>query len=142
MDEQSRDRPDPRRPPLDDGPTSEKRQTLWLLAASPTIWAIHFLACYITAAVWCAKVGGVSGPIGWVPTAVGIYTAVALLAVGLVTWIGWRRHEYGTATVPHDFDTRADRHRFLGFATVLLSILSAVAVIYVAVVAAFFGSCR
>lgn len=138
----SRDRSDPRRPPPDDGPTSESRQTLWLLAASPTIWAVHFLACYITGAIWCAKAADPAGPIGWVPTAVAIYTAVALAAIGVVTRIGWRRHDYGTAAVPHDFDTRADRHRFLGFATVLLSALSAVAVIYVAVVAAFFGSCR
>lgn len=133
---------DPRRPPADEGPTSESRQTLWLLAASPTIWAIHFLACYITAAVWCARVGAPAGPLGWVPTAVAVYTAVALVAIGVVGRIGWHRHDYGTAAVPHDFDTRADRHRFLGFATLLLSGLSAVAVIYAALVALFFGSCR
>lgn len=140
--EETRDRPDPRRPPPDEGETSESRQTLWLLAASPTIWAVHFLACYITAAIWCAKVGGATGSLGWVPTAVLTYTVVALVGIGVITAIGWRRHDYGTAAVPHDFDTRADRHRFLGFATVLLSGLSAVAVLYVAVVAAFFGSCR
>lgn len=126
----------------DDGPASESRQTLWLLAAAPTIWAIHFLASYITAAIWCAKLGGPAGSLGWVPAAVGVYTAVALVGIGVVGGIGWRRHDYGTAAVPHDFDTRADRHRFLGFATVLLSGLSAVAVIYVAAVALFFRTCR
>lgn len=136
------DRTDSRRPPPDDGPTSERRQTLWLLAAAPTIWALHFLASYITAAVWCAKVGAPTGSLGWVPTAVAVYTALALLGIGVVGRIGWGRHDYGTATVPHDFDTRADRHRFLGFATVLLSGLSAVAVLYVAAVAIFFQTCR
>lgn len=123
-------------------PTGESRQSLWLLAASPTIWAVHFLACYITAAVWCAKVGGDTGSLGWVPTAVVIYSVAAFAGIVAVGWVGWRKHDFGTATVPHDFDTRADRHRFLGFATVLLSALSAVAVLYVAMAAAFFGSCR
>lgn len=134
----------PRRPIAapDAGPTGEKRQSLWLLAAAPTIWAVHFLACYITAAIWCAKVGGDTGSLGWVPTAVVVYTGVALTGIALTGAIGWRRHDFGRATVPHDFDTRADRHRFLGFATVILSGLSAVAVLYVAMVAAFFGSCR
>lgn len=126
----------------DGNPTGESRQSLWLLAASPTIWAVHFLACYITAAVWCAKVGGDTGSLGWVPTAVVIYSVAALAGIVGVGWVGWRKHDFGTATVPHDFDTRADRHRFLGFATVLLSGLSAVAVLYVAMAAAFFGSCR
>ena len=138
----TRDRPDSARNPPEDGETSESRQTLWLLGASPTIWAVHFLASYITAAIWCAKTGDPAGPIGWIPMAVAIYTGVALVGIGLVTRIGWRRHDYGTAAVPHDFDTRADRHRFLGFATLLLSLLSAISVIYVAGVAIFFGSCR
>lgn len=140
MDE--RERTDPRRPPPDDGPASERRQSLWLLAASPTIWATHFMACYITAAIWCAKAEYPAGTLGAVPTAVGVFTAIGLAGIGVVGGIGWRRHDYGTAAVPHDFDTRADRHRFLGFATVLLSGLSAVAVLYVAVVAVFFRTCR
>jgi hypothetical protein len=139
-------REDPRRPTPDDDPTAESRQTLWLLTISPTIWAVHFLASYITAAIWCAKlgapIGSSTGPLGWVPWAVGIYTGIALLAIAIVGWIGWRRHTLGTATVPHDFDTPEDRHRFLGFATVLLSALSAVAVLYVGVVAVIFRTCR
>ena len=76
------------------------------------------------------------------PAAVAVYTVLALVGIGVVGWIGWRRHGYGTGAVPHDFDTQADRHRFLGFATVLLSGLSAVAVLYVAAVAMFFRTCR
>ena len=131
-----------RQDPLDDGRTAEQHQSLWLLAASPTIWAAHFLASYITGAIWCAKGAGPSGDLGWVRTAVAIYTAVALIGIVLTGAVGWRRHSYGSATVPHDFDTRADRHRFLGFATVLLSALSALAVLYVGSVALFFRTCR
>ncbi|MGB7839915.1 MAG: hypothetical protein WBL40_17580 [Terrimicrobiaceae bacterium] len=43
------------------GETHEKRQSLWLLMISPTIWAAHFLLCYLTAAIWCAKFAGRNG---------------------------------------------------------------------------------
>ena len=32
--------------------------SLWLLTFGPGIWAVHFLLCYVTAAVWCARVAG------------------------------------------------------------------------------------
>lgn len=116
----------------------ERKETLWLLAASPTIWSAHLLLSYVTAAIWCAKVGGSLEP---VRAAVAVYTVVALVGIGVTAAIGFRRHTFGSATVPHDFDTPEDRHRFLGFATVLLSVLSAVATIYVALAAAFIESC-
>lgn len=116
----------------------EKKESLWMLATSPVIWAAHFLLCYVTAAIWCAKVGG---PLGSVRLAIAIYTVAALGGIGTMAWIGLRRHTFGSATVPHDFDTPEDRHRFLGFATLLLSALSAVAVIYVAIVAVFIERC-
>lgn len=124
------------------GELPEKQESLWLLTISPTIWAVHFLACYITAAVWCAKVAGREGSLSEVRLAIAAYTAVALAGIALTGWHGWRRHRHGTATVPHDFDTREDRHRFLGFATLLLSGLSVVGVLYAALVAVFFETCR
>jgi hypothetical protein len=122
--------------------TRESNQTLWLLAASPTVWAMHFLACYVTAAVWCAKAPDPWAPLGEVRWAVGLFTAVALAGIGLTGWLGWRRHSHGSGAVPHDFDTAQDRHRFLGFATALLSGLSAVAVLFVALVILYFDTCR
>jgi hypothetical protein len=116
---------------------------LWMLAAAPTIWAVHFLLSYITAAVWCARFVSAGGPLGGVPTAIGVYTAAALVGIAVVGWMGWRQHSgYGTATAPHDFDTPEDRQRFLGFATLLLAGVSAVATIYVSLGAVFFESCR
>src|SRR5690606_36192532 len=29
------------------------REGVWTLAAAPAVWALHFLACYVVAAVWC-----------------------------------------------------------------------------------------
>jgi hypothetical protein len=121
--------------------TAEQRQTLWLLAASPTIWAVHFLASYLTGALWCAKFVERAGSLGGVPLVVGVYTAVALAAIGIVARIAFGRHRFGTGERPHDDDTPQDRHRFLGFAGLLLSGLSAVAVVYVALAASFFRSC-
>lgn len=119
----------------------EQEESLWLLTASPAIWAVHFLLSYITAAIWCAKVVGRDGDLAPIQVVIGVYTVLALAGIGATGWIAFRRHEHGTATVPHDFDTPADRHRFLGFATLLLSALSAVAVVYVAFNVVFIGSC-
>lgn len=122
--------------------TDEKRESLWILTIAPAIWAGHFMLSYLTAAIWCAKVAGRAGSLEPARVAIAVYTAVALLGIAAVGWIGYRRHSYGAATVPHDFDTAEDRHRFLGFATLLLASLSFVATIYVAMAALFFGSCR
>lgn len=120
----------------------EEEQSLWILVASPTIWAAHFLLSYITVAIWCAKVVGQSGELGASWTAVAIYTGLALVGIGIATWHGYRKHAFGNASVPHDFDTPGDRHRFLGFATLLLSALSAVGVVYVALTIIFIETCQ
>lgn len=120
----------------------EKNESLWLITVSPVIWSAHFLLSYITAAVWCAKVVGRDGSLWGARVAIAVYTVVALVGIGITGWIAFRRHTIGSATVPHDFDTPEDRHRFLGFATLLLSGLSAVGTLYVALAAVFFETCH
>jgi hypothetical protein len=109
---------------------------------SPTIWAVHFLLSYVTVSIWCAKFAGQGGSLDSARLAIALYTLLALGGIAITGWFGYRRHEYGSATVPHDFDTPEDRHRFLGFATVLLSALSAVAVIFAALAAVFIKTCQ
>lgn len=121
--------------------THERRQSLWLLTASPLVWAAHFLLCYITASLWCAKLAGPGGSFTTVRVAILVFTVVALAAIGVIGRGGYRRHRLGQAELPHDDDTPEDRHRFLGFATLLLSALSAVAVVYASLVIFFFRSC-
>ena len=125
-----------------DDETHESRQSLWRPVLPPIIWAAHFLLCYLTAAIWCAKLAGRDGPLGGARTAIAAYTLIALAAIALVGWGGWRRHTFDGSETRHDFDTPADRHRFLGFATVLLAGLSAVATIFTALAAVFFRDCR
>jgi hypothetical protein len=121
--------------PLDKG-------SLWLLTIAPTLWAVHLLLCYVTAAIWCAKFVPAGGSLDGVRTAITWYTVVALAGIVVVGWEGFRRHSFGTEATTHDLDTPEDRHRFLGFATLLLSGLSAVAVLYAALAATFFDTCR
>jgi hypothetical protein len=111
------------------GRTAERHERLWMLAASPTLWAAHFGLCYITAAVWCAKAPDALTPLGTARVAVIIYTIVALA-------------RFGAEPAPHDADSPADRHRFMGLATVLLSGLSALAVVYAALVVMFIETCQ
>jgi hypothetical protein len=119
----------------------EENESLWFLIAGPVIWAGHFLLCYGTAAVWCAKVVGYGGSLATTRMAIAIYTVLALAAIAVIGWVGYHRHRFGRAELPHDDDTPEDRHRFMGFATLLLASLSAVAVIYAGLVAVFVERC-
>ena len=120
----------------------EERESLWLLIVSPTIWAAHFLLSYISAAIWCAKYAARYGSIEPVRWAIVVYTVIALAGIAWNGRSGLRRHRFQSESLPHDFDTPGDRHRFLGFATVLLAGLSAVATVFAAFVVLFFDDCR
>jgi hypothetical protein len=120
--------------------TAEGRQRLWTVAVSPTIWFMHFLACYLTASVWCARAGQTAA-LGGVRGAVAAYTALALTGIAVTGWHGYRRYRFAAAGPLHR-DTGQDRHRFLGLASLLLSVLSVVAVLFVALPALFIQSCR
>jgi hypothetical protein len=119
----------------------EERESLWFLVSAPVIWAVHFLLSYGTAAIWCAKVVGSGGSLAGARLAIAFYTAVALAGIAAIGWIGYRRHGCAGADLPHDDDTPEDRHRFLGFATLLLAALSSLAVGYETVVVVFIDRC-
>ena len=120
----------------------EKNESLWALIVSPTIWAAHFMLSYLTASIWCAKFVGTDGSLRFVRLAILVYTVLALGGIGVNGWSGYRRHRFGRARQPHDLDSPEDRHRFLGFATLLLAALSAVATLYAALAAVFIGDCH
>ena len=120
---------------------SEKNESLLFMVAGPTTWAAHFLLSYATAAIWCAKVAGPGGSLGSARLAIFLYSLAALAVVSVVGWIGKRRHSLGQSELPHDDDTPEDRHRFLGFATLLLSALSGVAILYETLIIIFIDRC-
>lgn len=130
------------RAPYSRPPLPERHESLWRLAASPLIWALHFLLSYVTAAIWCAKYAPADGSLQPVRWLIAGYTVAALLGIALNGRSGLRRHRHGTESEAHDYDTPGDRHGFLGYATVLLSALSALAVLFAALVIVFFRDCR
>lgn len=117
-------------------------ESLWTLFTAPTIWALHFLACYITAAIYCAKAGAASFSFEAVRLALGMITVAALAGIVLSAFLAWRQWGFGSGDPPHDAPTRKDRLLFQGFATLLLSGLSFVAVLFVAVPLFFIGACQ
>jgi hypothetical protein len=122
--------------------TSERNQSLWWVALSPAIWAMHFVLSYATASIWCGKIADSGSSLWQVRLAIGVYSILALSGIGIMGWVGYRRHRYGDAELPHSEDTPEDRHRFLGFAVLLLSALSAVATVYATAVLFFFRNCE
>lgn len=117
--------------------------SLRAMVAAPTIWAVHFLLCYVVAAVYCAKAGGPGAGLGPVRVWVALITLAALGGIAASGISAFRHGGFASGNcTPHDADTIGDRRRFLSYATLLLSGLSCVATIYVALPVLFIATCR
>jgi hypothetical protein len=118
-------------------------ESLWAMIVAPTIWAMHFLLCYILAAVFCAKADAPSADLATVRLWIAGFTVVALAAIAACGIQAYRLGHFREGkAAPHDADTIHDRRRFLAHASLLLSGLSFVATLFVALPAVFFASCR
>lgn len=116
---------------------------LWRVIAAPIVWALHFLFCYVYGAVYCAKAGRDASLDS--PTVVVIAaTVIALGLIGAATVSVWRVR--GRSLTDNDFEfehnTPEERHRFLSHVALMLCVLSAVAVVYVAIPMLYLTSCR
>ncbi|TIP83639.1 MAG: hypothetical protein E5X63_20800 [Mesorhizobium sp.] len=116
-------------------------ETLWTLFTAPVVWVAHFLVCYIGAAIYCAKPELVGLSFSAVRAGIAAATVIALSLIALSAWLAWRQWGFGTDDPPHDDPTRRDRTLFQGFATLLLSGLSFIAVIFTAMPALFVTEC-
>lgn len=117
-------------------------ESLWTLFTAPTIWALHFLICYVTVAVYCAKAGAAPFSFETMRLGLGAITLAALSGIMLSAFLAWRQWSFGTGDPPHDEPTREDRLLFQGFATLLLSGLSFIAVVFVAVPLLLIEACQ
>lgn len=119
-----------------------RRESLWSLIVAPAIWLAHFLLAYVTSAVWCAKFAGAQGSLSTARVAIAVYTVIALVALAIVGARALRRRGAPGAGDTREFDRPDDRLRFLGQAGFLLTGLSALAIVYTALVAVFIRSCE
>lgn len=117
-------------------------ESLWTLFTAPVVWALHFVASYGAFSVYCAKAGGASFSFDTMRLVLAAVTAVALAMIVLSAWLAWRQWGFGIKEPPHDKPTDHSRTLFQGFATLLLSGLSFVAVIYVALPLLFVAGCQ
>ena len=122
---------------------AEHDRSLWTLVAAPTVWAVHFLLCYVVAAVDCAKATGPASGLGPVRLWILALTVVALAVIAATGIAANRRSGPGLLfELPHEEDTARHRRYFMGYATMLLSGLSFVATVYVAMPILFIETCR
>ena len=116
---------------------------LWRVIAAPIIWALHFLFCYVFAAIYCEKMGRgapLDDPRFWVIVA----TVVALAGIGWSTHRIWRVRARSLTDNDFEFEhnTPEERHRFLSHMALMLCALSAVAVLYVVIPMLYLATCR
>lgn len=116
-------------------------ESLWTLFTGPVVWALHFLICYIVAAIFCEKPELLGGDFDTLRKLIAAVTALALAIIVLSAVLAWRQWGFGTGDPPHDAPTHDDRLRFQGYATLLLSALSFVAVIFTAMPVLFIAEC-
>lgn len=106
---------------------------------SPLIAAVHFTVCYMATSVYCIRSG--RGDLVELNLLLGGFTAVALLAIGLLAWAAWRRlrlvRQYREGT-----EKRRAETEFLARITWYLALLSFVGVLFIAAPLAFFEGCR
>jgi Kef-type K+ transport system membrane component KefB len=116
-------------------------ESLWTLFTAPTVWAMHFLACYVGAAIFCEKPGLLGNDFDSLRIAISVVTVLALAMIVVSAILAYRQWRFGAGDPPHDDPTRSDRLLFQGYATLLLSGLSFVAVIFTALPALFINEC-
>jgi len=116
-------------------------ESLWTLFTAPVVWALHFLACYVGAAIFCEKPDIFGRDFDVLRLAIALLTVLSLAMIMLSVVLAWRQWGFGGGEPPHDEPTRRDRLLFQGYATLLLSGLSFVAVVFTALPALFLTAC-
>jgi hypothetical protein len=116
-------------------------QTLWAMVVAPSAWALHFLFCYLYTAVRCAKAGR-AAEIADIRVEIVVATLLALAVAVASGFVAWAQSSLEGDPPPHQESTDEDRLRFLAKATLLLSGLSFIAILFTALPAFMLGDCR
>ncbi len=126
---------------------AEEGESLLRITLAPTVWALHFVASYASAAIYCAKRASGAEDIAVLRIGIGLGTIVALATI---LWLGhsaWRqwlaaKERSGREMIEDLVEEGEGRHGFLGHAGLLLAIVSFVGVLYTTLPAALIGTCR
>lgn len=116
--------------------------TLWTLIAAPAIWGVHFLFSYGLVAWQCAPNGDPLREIAGARTAIYAVTLICLSLIVLIFRRAWREWTAGGGDFRNNADSPEARERFLEFSTMLLAMLSAVAVVFETLPILMIGDCR
>ena len=76
------------------------RYSLWTLVAPPSIWAVHFLFCYVFAAIHCARAGRLAS-LSAIRIEIGVATVIALGLVGTCAFVAWAQASVEGDPPPH-----------------------------------------
>lgn len=107
------------------------------ITLGPLVWALHLIVSYAAAAIWCARSG--SSAIDPLLAALLTISATALALLAALGWTFWRQYR---SDAQEDRPTDHGRYRFLGHVALLLTLVSAIGVVYVTLPAVFAGTCR
>ena len=107
---------------------SDEAGSLWRIALAPSVWAGHFVLCYASVSLACVR--------GLLPIEATRLSLIAVSVIVLVffVWQGWRAWRQWAPERGHPSalseGKAEDRHRFLGHATFLLTLISGIATVY------------
>lgn len=116
---------------------------LWRVISPLVIWSVHFVFCYVWAAIACEKAGRAAS-LDDTRLVVLVATGLALALIGL--GVASLMRVRGRSLTDNDFEFEhnnpEERHRFLSHMALMLSVLGAVGVIYVAIPVLVLETCR
>lgn len=118
------------------------RDSLVTMIAAPTVWALHFLLSYVWVASACAPNEDIFKSIAPARIGVAVATALGLLFCFLAGFRAWREWREAGGKPPHDQPTEHDRERQMELASVLLSGLSFLAIVFTALPVLLVADCR
>jgi len=117
--------------------------TLLKISLAPTIWAFHFVISYDATAVWCEKLTTTGDTVTlqvWL-TALTVAAMLGIVMCGVFGWRGWTKGGFGEVGHNPGIADTESRQRFLGHASVLLSVVSFIGVTFVILPVLLIGTC-
>lgn len=116
-------------------------QNLAGIVVGPAIWGLHFLLCYLTVALICARGWAADGGLGAGRTVVAIATLLAAIAIAAAMVAAWRRWRQVRGLGAADAGLEP-RQRFLAAAGALLAGLSLLGTLWTGLPAVFVTTCQ